>query len=387
MNAFWAVCRREVRGILDRKSYLFLFTVWPLLLALLLGGIYAAGVVTKMPVAVADNDRSMLSRTLVRSVDACRSFRVAYRVETKEELESLMGRDRVVAGIFIPREFERRVKRGETQVVTAFINGSNLMTANLALADLRYAVGTIGAGVTIKYLRKTGSQRERALALQSPVKTDLSKLYNPGYNYLNFLGPGLWLAVFQQVIMLYGALLIAQELDKKTFGDLARTARHRLLPLVAGKIAPYLALSLVLLELLYRGLFPLFRVEIKAPLALVIVFSLLFALAAIALGFLLSALLRNRSDALKGMLVLATPAFLVSGYTWPLQAMPPYLQGIAYILPLTSFLEGFRKLYQQGAGFGYLAKDLLILGVLCVVYLGAGALCVRRLLKEHHRVP
>jgi ABC-2 type transport system permease protein len=387
MKTFWAVCMREVRGILGRKSYLFLFTVWPLLLALILGGIYARGVVTKMPVAVADNDRSMLSRTLVRYVDTCRSFRVAYRVETKEELETLMARDKVVAGIYIPREFERRVKRGESQVVTAFINGTNLMTANLTLSDLRYAVGTIAAGVNIKYLRKMGSQRERALALQSPVKSELSKLYNPGYNYLNYLGPGLWLAVFQQVIMLYGALMITQELDKKTFGELARVAQYRLIPLVAGKIAPYLVLSLVLMELLYRCLFPLFHLEIKAPLALVVPFSLLFSLSAISLGFFLSAMLRNRSDALKGMLILATPAFLVSGYTWPIHLMPVYLQGIVYILPLTSFLEGFRKLYQQGIGIGYLAKDLLILGVLCVVYLVAGSLFVRHLIKENQRVP
>lgn len=382
MNAFRAVAHREIKMLLDRKSLLFLFTAWPLILALLLGGIYTEQVVVKMPVAVIDNDHSMLSRMLIRYVDASRSFHVTYRVQTREEMEQLMVRDKIAAGIYIPREFERSVKRGESPVIPVFISGANYMTANLALADLRYIVGTVSAGVQIKYLRKAGSQRERAFALQSPVKTELAKLYNPGYNYLHFLAPGLWLAVLQQIIMLFGALLIAQELDKKTFGELMRVSGGRILPLVAGKIAPSMAISFLLLATVYLVFFPLFGIPIRGSMLLLLLFSMLFAFATVSLGFLLSAALRNRSDAIKGTLLLAAPAFLLSGYTWPINSMPSYLHLPVYLIPLTVFLEGFRKIYQQGSGITSLFREIAVLSALTATYLAAGTWFVKRCMKE-----
>jgi ABC-2 type transport system permease protein len=382
MQAFWSIFTREVRLICSRKSYLFLFLLWPLLDGLMLAGIYAEKVVVDMPIAVADNDGTALSRTVVRFTDASRSLAVRYRVHSVEEIEDLLFRNKITAGIYIPAHFERDVKKGRTAIVTAYIDGANILTANLALSDLNAVVGTVAAGVKITYLRKTGSQRDKALALQAPVQTELSKLYNPGYNYLNYLAPGLWMAVLQQLLLLFGTLMIAQEFEKGTAGELQRLSKGRLLPLITGKIAPYICIGLLLQEIFFRVFFPLFHIEFKGSVSLLSAFSALFVLAAISLGYLLAAVLRSRGDALKGVILLGAPAFLLSGYTWPLQSMPAVLQAAVQMLPLTPYLQGLRKIYQQGAGIEYLYGNAAALIMLSALYLSAANFFLQRRLAQ-----
>lgn len=387
MNEIVRIFIREVKGILSRKSYLFLFIAWPLLDGIVLGGIYAQKVVVKIPVAVADCDRSSLSRTLVRSLDACRSLEVRYRVNSGDELRELLLSQKAVAGVFIPEGTEREVKRGGQAVVTAFLNGSNLLTANLSLSDLRTVVGTVAAGVKIKYLEKGGASSERALALQSPVKVDLTKLYNPGYNYMNYLAPGIWLALLFQVIMLFGALMIATELDKGTFGELRDISGGNAVAVAAGKFPPYILISLFLLETVFRVFFPLFGIPMKGNVTLLMTYSLLFVLAGLSMGFFLSVLLGNRSDAIKGALLLAAPAFLLSGYTWPLASMPAAIRALAWCIPLTGYLQGVRKVFQQGAGATYLGGEAQALVLIVVVCLGLGlGILALRLRKEPNHV-
>jgi ABC-2 type transport system permease protein len=68
----------------------------------------------------------------------------------------------------------------------------------------------------------------------------------------------------------------------------------------------------------------------------------------------LAALTGNRIDALKGCLLIGAPAFLLSGYTWPLEQMPVLLRTISNFIPLTPYLEGFRKIFQQNMTIKYI---------------------------------
>ena len=373
---------RELRFILGNKSYLFLFLVWPLFDGLVLAGIYADKVVTRMPIAIVDNDHSALSRALVRYIDSSRSFTVTGHVSTVHDLEDLMYRRKIAIGVYIPRELERDVKRGASGVITSYIDGSNYLIANLAQADLRTMVSTIGAGMRLKYLQKTGNSRDKALAQVMPIKTDLTKLYNPGYNYVNYLAPGLWAAILQQVMMLFGALMIAGERDKKTFGELMSCAGNSAFAAAAGKIALYVTLSLALFEITFRVMFPLFDIPIKGSAPVMSAYTVLFILASISMGFLLSTAMKTRINAIKATLLISAPAFILCGYTWPISSMPAFIKPVAMAIPLTVYVSGYRKLYQQGAGAGAVINEALILAAMTAVFFTAGIWLMRRTIRN-----
>ena len=97
---------------------------------------------------------------------------------------------------------------------------------------------------------------------------------------------------------------------------------------------------------------------------------MLFIIATILLGMFMAALTGNRIDALKGCLLVGAPAFLLSGYTWPLEQMPTLLKTISGFIPLTPYLEGFRKIFQQNMKIEYIypfANRLIFLMVLYFV--------------------
>jgi ABC-2 type transport system permease protein len=124
-------------------------------------------------------------------------------------------------------------------------------------------------------------------------------------------------------------------------------------------------------EILYRLIFPLFKIPIAYSASAALALSMCFAFACISLGLFLAAVLKTRIDALKGCLLLSAPAFLLSGYTWPLEQMPVLLQKFTQLVPLTPFLKGFAKIYSQDLGISFTGGFVLHLLILGILYFGA----------------
>ncbi|MEK7854682.1 MAG: ABC transporter permease, partial [Acidobacteriota bacterium] len=191
MSFIGSFALREFRRIIRHKGFLFLVFLWPLLYAFVFGRIYSARVITKLPVVLVDDDRSQLSRLIIRYLEASRSFQVVSTLENPEEMQDILANNEAMVGLVIPRHLERNIKRGKPERVIAFVNASNLSIGNLANSDLRAVVGTVSAGIQMKYLMKTGSSSAKAQQQMQAVKIEAARLYNPGFNYLSFLAPGL----------------------------------------------------------------------------------------------------------------------------------------------------------------------------------------------------
>ena len=99
-----------------------------------------------------------------------------------------------------------------------------------------------------------------------------------------------------------------------------------------------------------------------------IILSVLFIISTILLGMLMSAVTGNRLDALKGCLLVGAPAFLLSGYTWPIQQMPTLMKVLSSFIPLSAYLEGFRKIFQQNMHIEFIIPFAKILITLIILY-------------------
>ena len=367
MNPVARTTAREVRRLLSRKPLLFLLFGWPLFYGLFLASIYSARVVTEMPAAVCDEDNSAMSRLALRYIDATRSLQIKYRAPGAAALRAYILEGKAEAAVYIPRGFSADIKRGKAGTLTAFVNGANLLVANIAISELRTVTGTIAAGARIKFLRKTGNSGAKALADYAPVKIDTFKLFNPGGNYLNYLLPGIWGTVLQQLLLAFGALLLVSEMEEGTIDEARTVSGGNPAALLAGKALPCFALFFLILEVFDLVLFPAFSIPLHGNPAVLAGLNALFIYATLGLGLFISAVSKESMDAMKGVLLVGAPALLLSGYIWPVSYMPGFVKPVALAIPLTHYLSALRGLTQYEAGAAAIAPQagaLLLTGTL-----------------------
>lgn len=360
----------ELKAIFTNKYYIFLVCLWPFIDCLFLGGIYFLGNVKNMPIAVIDNDNTKISRTITRYFNTSYAFDVFYRINNFDELKQLIIENKVAMGLYIPKDTQKNIKKFIPVNIGFYIDGSNYLTANLSEIEGTNILTTINVGLRTTMMKKKGIQSRQVNDMRLPIKNDTSKLFNPTYHYGYFLTPGLWISILGQLLLMFGALTIGKTLEIKNF-----TIKN-IFGFIFAKLFVYSIISLIYIEILFRIFFPAFQIPFDGNTFGAVILSMLFIIATILLGMFMSALTGNRIDALKGCLLVGAPAFLLSGYTWPLEQMPVILRTISHFIPLTPYLEGFRKIFQQNMTIEYIFPFANTLIFLMILYFTVTWLCL-----------
>ena len=353
---------KELKHIFTSKYYLFLICLWPFIDFIFLGGIYYYGNVQNMPIAIIDKDHSKISRTVSRFFDTSYAFDVKYKLDDVEDFRYLIAKNKIYMGVYIPKDTQKNIKKSLPAEISFYIDGSNYLTANLSEIEGANILGTINAGLKNTMMKKKGIQSKQAKAMMLPIQNDTSKLFNPTYHYGYFLTPGLWISILGQLFLIFGTLTIGRELERK------EKFSNSVFLFILGKLLVYTVISVIYFEILFRVFFPAFQIPFDGNTSGAIILSVLFIISTILLGMLMPAVTGNRLDALKGCLLIGAPAFLLSGYTWPLEQMPILMSTIAKFIPLSAYLEGFRKIFQQNMQPEYIIPFAKILITLLILY-------------------
>ena len=375
------VMRREFRRIRERKAVYTLMIVVPLILFFSLAYIYRDRVVVDIPVGICDFDNSELSRTIIRSVEATRSLKIVSSLSSVDEIRDEMRKGTIQGAFYIPSDLEEDIKRGKSATIVVYKASANIIIGNLILKDASTISQTISAGILIKRLEAGGLSTDQALTLANPIRITSHSLYNPGYNYANFLPPGIIMVLLQMLIMILAVVVINDEVNDGTLADLFQTARGKVSAVLFGKTLAHLAIHTATGLGVLGLLFPLFGIPIKGSFLLAVLFMLCFIAASFLPGLVISCLFKNRFVATDIAAIFNSPAFLFSGYTYPLWAMPGPHYFYAQLLPFTHFLNGFIKIYQYDAPALSLIPEF---GALSIFVLGstiAGALLLKYRIK------
>ncbi|MFA7330597.1 MAG: ABC transporter permease [Candidatus Delongbacteria bacterium] len=330
----------------------------PLLLFLLLGALYARHQARDLPVGVLDLDRSVLSRQVVRALDATPSLAVTRSVASLEEGLDDLRAGRILGLFELSAGTMSALQAGRPAGVGLYRNTSNLVVGNLLLKDGSAALRTLSLGIALRRQQALGAGASAATRVQ-PLRLDARSLHNPATDYEFFLVPGLLGALLFMLALLDGVGACSDERARGTLPDLLRAGGDRPLPALLGKALPHLLRQALLAVLLLALVFPLFGIGSRSPWPLLLGWLVLFQWTTLGLACALGLWLPSRLLALEAAVFLGTPAFIFSGYTFPLEAMPVLHRVFARLLPSTPFLEGFIALYQKGAGAGTLAGPLL----------------------------
>ncbi|HLW14448.1 MAG TPA: ABC transporter permease [Flavobacteriaceae bacterium] len=368
MKVFLSLLGREFKLFWNNKVLLLLFLGAPILYGVLIGSVYQKGVVDNLSIVVVDQDRSELSRKAINMMEDNNSVYIAETLFDTHKMHKVAADHKATCVVVIPKNFEKDILLKRYPELISYINTSNLLTANIASSALQLSLGTLRAGIEIEALQKQGVAENIAMTQFEPFKMSFIRMNNRSTNYLYFLWPGVLATVFQQVLLLGLALSFTQEYENGTFGELIdRTSST--LKLLLVKCLPYLIMSIGIWGI-YIGFATWFRVPIHNNFIALTLIAGLFVFAVAAIGILVSIILPTQLKATEVLMVIATPSFMISGFTWPLDQMPVWVQTFSNTIPLTHFLEAFRILMVESGTFKQTIpaiKSIAIIAIVCSI--------------------
>ncbi len=342
MKVFLQLVKREFKLFFQNKVLMVLFLGAPIMYGILIGAVYKKGTVTDIPVVVIDEDRGPISKQLIEMFNENEVIYVSDVLGDAFQSKEIALKRGATVVVNIPKNFGADINYNRPTELTMFVNTSNTLTSNYAMMAVNVCAATLKAGIQIKAQEKRGVPSYIAQQQYEPFKTTIIRQNFKSGNYLYFMLPGVLLTVLQQVLMLGLALSFASEFEKGTFKELVAKSSN-VFQLILVKITPYLLMS-VLIYLLYYVYALVYRMPLHVDGAIFWLSSLLFLLSVCFIGVLVSVAIPTQLQATEILMVIATPSFILSGFTWPLSQMPAWVVGIAKCIPLTHYLQIFRTL-------------------------------------------
>jgi len=366
-----SIIRKEFIQIFRDPRTLALILVMPIIQLFLLG--YAATTnVKNVPIAVWDQSRSPESRSLLDSFRAADYFTISFEVYSQEEIQTLVEQGDVRGALVIPPDYARTLLEGNAQV-SMILDGSDATVGSTALSTARL----IGQSHSIKVLTEQAARQGRAAAVQPPLDVRTQVWYNPDLRSAYFMIPGVIGMVLYAIMAMLTATAVVRERERGTIEQLIVTP-IRSWELIVGKVMPYVILGFFdLAEVLLIGYF-WFDVPIRSNLFLVVGTAGLLLLSSLGIGLFASTIANTQQEALLTVFVTILPGVFISGFLFPLEAMPKFLQIVSYAIPLRYYLVIVRSLLLKGVGFAALQNEIISLALFGVIIMGAAALRFRK---------
>ncbi len=366
-----SIIRKEFIQIVRDPRTLALIIVMPILQLFLLG--YAATTdVKNVALAVWDQDQTAQSRALLDAFRSADYFRIAYSVGSQDEYRSLIERGRVRAVLIIPPDYDQRLSDGNAQV-SIVLDGSDATVGSTALSAARLIGQAYATNILAQHNELTG----RGSTLVPPVDVRTQIWYNPDLISAYFNIPGVIGMILSFITAMLTATAVVRERERGTIEQLIVTP-IRSWELVLGKVLPYVILAFVdVVEVLIIGHW-WFGVPVRGDLALILALSGLFVLSSLGIGLFASTIANTQQEAMLTVVMTMLPSIFLSGFFFPVDAMPRFLQFVSYAIPLRYYLVIIRALLLKGVGASALQTEIIALAVFAVVITGAAAARFRK---------
>jgi ABC-2 type transport system permease protein len=355
-----ALTRKELLAVLkDRRSRLSLL-IPPVVQALIFG--YAATYdLNRVPYAAFDQDHSAASRQLLAGLDGSGIFERVADLQRASDIRTFIDARRALLVIQIDQDFERQLLSGRSPDLQIIADGRNSNTAGTAMG---YA-----GSVVQRFSDDWGAEHGRG---PPPVLMVARAWYNPNLETRWFMIPGMIGTLTLIQTMMLTAMSVAREREQGTFDQLLVTP-FRPYEIMAGKALPSMLVGVVQATgvLLVAQLW--FRIPFAGSYLTLYGGLLLFLLAAVGIGLLLSAVAATMQQAMLYSMLLIMPFSLLSGLTTPLSSMPGAVQYLTAINPLRYAIDMTRRVYLEGAGVGLLVADLWPLAVIALITLSVAS--------------
>jgi ABC-2 type transport system permease protein len=355
-----ALVRKEfIQIVRDPRSLMIIF-IMPLV-QLFLMGFAATSDVRNVPLAVLDRDRTPASRDLLAAYRAADYFHVDYDVTSETELRQLIDSGRAGVGMIIPPGYADKIASGQTAEVAFVVDGSDPSIAGTALS----AAQLIAQTKATTLLAERAAHLGQTAVARSPIEIRTQVWYNPDLVSAYNMVPAMIGLILTFLTMQLTAAAIVREREAGTLEQLVVTPL-RSSELMIGKLTPFVMIALIdAVEIIVVGVL-IFGVPINGSLWLLFILSTLFLATSLGIGLFISTIAKTQREAQMTSMLFTLPAMFLSGFFFPIAAMPKVLQWASYAVPLRYYLIVTRSIVLKGVGMEALTSEVRALAVFAV---------------------
>lgn len=353
-----AIIVKEVIQLVRDRRTLMMAILMPVIQLLLFGYAIATDV-ENLPTVAVDHSRTQESRALLERFATSRYYLIRHRTDSLAAAEGLIQQGKARVAIVIPPDYADRLRRGVTAHVQVIVDASDPLVARSALTTAE----AIGQVTSLQII----SRQVGASSVRLPVEVHTQPWYNPDLRSANFMVPGLLAVVLQLVTTLLTAIAIVRERELGTIEQLVVTPIRRG-ELMLGKILPYVLLGYadITLALLVAAYW--FQVPIRGSLLLLYGVTVFYYFSTLGMGILISTVSRTQRQAMQGAFFVFLPSIMISGFMFPREGMPAFIQWLGYGLPITYYLVIVRGIILKGVGLVDLWDQVVPLTLLGLLF-------------------
>jgi ABC-2 type transport system permease protein len=352
----------EWRRVLADRGVFSMIILAPVFYGIFYPQPYLGQLVRKIPIAVVDDDRSELSRSLVQTLDADEAVSVALRAPALDVAQRALFARQVFAILEIPPDTEREVLKGNHARLPAYVDSAYFIVFNGTLQGILESAADTNVANALRGNRQNGADAKIAAAALGPVELQMEPLYNPTGGYASYVVPAAFVLIIQQTLLMGAAMLTALTVSQRNSRAwsgpavlIGRTLAHVTL------YVPALALFLVILPRIYGF-------STLGTLGALALFVLPFILAVSLMGQFAGLLFKHRETAVLVFVATTLPQFFLVGVSWPREMIPPLLDQIRRAFPSESAIDGLVRINQMGASLSEVRGDWLWVWFLAALY-------------------
>ncbi|MGD0707440.1 MAG: ABC transporter permease [Anaerolineaceae bacterium] len=369
----FAIIQKEFSQVLRDRTTLIIMLSMPLLQLILFG--YAINTnVRHIPTVVADQSMDHASQAYIDDMVNSGYFDIVQSAPDQAGAIQAIDAGTARVGIVIPPNFAEDVQRSDAQVLV-LVDGSDLFTSQSANAFATIIGQEHAINIVTDEVARAGASATQASlpALEALLRV----LYNPDMKDLWFIIPGMVAMLLQTQSLVLTTAAVVREREMGTIEQILVTP-IRPIELMIGKIVPYVVIAMLnMLTVVGIGVF-WFGVPFQGSIWLYIGLSFLYVFSGLGLGLLISSVSQNQRQAQQLMMLFMMVSLLLGGFIFPRYTMPPVIQAIGDLFPLTYFVPISRGIFTKGVGFSVVAGQVLAMVAYILVVIPLAALTFRK---------
>lgn len=317
--------------------------------------------VKHLKTAVFDQSLSAESRALLDSFTASEYFDIRYVAFSFEEVNRLVERGDVKAGIIIPPDLSRNLKHGRSTPIQVIVDATDSTSASSAIATAQ-SVGMLKSQELL--LEKTGVKNPSNL-----YDVRIRAWYNQDFVTAYYMVPGIMGVILTMTMVMITSMAIVRERENGTLEQLIVTPL-RSYELMLGKIIPYIFIGYFQATIALLVGVIVFDLPVRGSLPLLYGLTTFFIVASLTLGILISSVSKTQMQAMQMSLFIFLPSVMLSGFMFPRESMPGLFYWLGNLLPLTYYLQILRGIVLKGNSLALLWGQVLALTVFICATLG-----------------
>ncbi len=338
----------ELRG----DPRLFGIVIMAPIIQLFVLGYAATTDVKNIPLLVVDADHSVESRSLIDSFAASANFVVVDEPTDTRAIDGHLEHGTAWMALTIPRGFGTDVTAGRSTSVQVTADGTDATSTGVALGYARTIVAAYSA-------ERSAARVGRQPVL--PVDVELRVWFNPRLESRDFMVPGIVALLLLVITTNLSAMAIVREREIGTLEQLSVTPLARW-ELIVGKLLPYALIGMVDVLLVTAAAVAWFEVPLRGSFTLLLGCSVIYLLSTLGLGLFVSTISQTQQQAsMTSTFFFLTPMIYLSGFTFPIENMPEWIQYVTYAIPLRYFLVIVRGIFLKGVGVDILWPQIAAL--------------------------